>query len=451
MPQVSDREKLLSLVRFNEVFLTLSKLPSIDSGDIQKAFQDILENSASALKVERASIWLYNEDRSSIICSDLYQALINDHSSGMELKSSDFPDYFQYLKEERTLSAYDAHTDNATHEFSEVYLKPLNIYSMLDAPIRINGVTVGVICFEKVSSPKRWTLVEESFAGNISDLVARTIQAGERIKAQKDLEMVNIHLNELVIARTQELERQRAKALYAAKMATLGEMAGGVAHKINNPLAIIGLASSHLSLLLCEPKEAIDLEACNQAISQIDLTVEKVSHIIKGLKFFSRDASVDTFEVKDINAILSNTFNFCKETLATKQIDFSLVTSKKEFFIYCRETEISQVVLNLITNAADAIDDLKEKWIKVVAEEVEGQIKITITDSGKGIKEEYREKIMTPFFTTKDLGKGVGLGLSISKQITEKHDGNLSLNVESPNTEFIITFPVARNVDFPAA
>ena len=98
-------------------------------------------------------------------------------------------------------------------------------------------------------------------------------------------------------------------------------------------------------------------------------------------------------------------------------------------------------MVNLLNNAADAVSFLDEKWVKIEIQEMNGKIEILVTDSGQGIPEEIREKILEPFFTTKEIGEGTGIGLSISQNIIRNHSGSLSVNSDCKNTQFIIKLP----------
>ncbi|MCB1179817.1 MAG: SpoIIE family protein phosphatase [Leptospiraceae bacterium] len=200
------KENEIRLKQLNEILLGLAKSKSIDSGDFKKATQEITEAATLALGCDRSSVWLFNEEKNAIQLLDLFQKSTNNHSENMELKSSDFPAYFKYLHEERTLAAHNARTDPSTSEFTEVYLKPLEIYSMLDAPIRYSGEMVGVICNENVGDFKQWSIEEENFAGSLADLIGRAIEAKKRKEAQEQLQLVNKNLEKLVIERTRELQ-----------------------------------------------------------------------------------------------------------------------------------------------------------------------------------------------------------------------------------------------------
>ncbi len=113
----------------------------------------------------------------------------------------------------------------------------------------------------------------------------------------------------------------------------------------------------------------------------------------------------------------------------------------KNIIIQCRESEIAQVLFNLVSNAGDAVADLSERWIKLDYQNTAEEANIRIMDSGPGIPEEIQQKIFHPFFTTKDIGKGTGLGLAVSVGIIESHGGKIDIDSSSPNTTFIIKIP----------
>jgi two-component system NtrC family sensor kinase len=117
-----------------------------------------------------------------------------------------------------------------------------------------------------------------------------------------------------------------------------------------------------------------------------------------------------------------------------------------DIFLECRETQIEQVFVNLLSNAVDAISSLEDKWIRFEVNTVDDSVMITITDSGKGIETTTLEKIFSPFFTTKSVNFGTGLGLSISRKIVEIHHGSLTYDADSINTRFKILIPIERKL-----
>jgi len=156
------------------LFSDLTAQRSLYQNDLSKAYQRITESLTDAINVERASIWLYDRDKTLIECVDLFERTKGTHAKGTKLMAKDFPNYFNTIRTERTLAAHDAHTDPGTKEFSEIYLKPLGINSMLDTPIWVDGEMVGVLCHEHVGPKRIWSADEENFAylaGNITAMM----------------------------------------------------------------------------------------------------------------------------------------------------------------------------------------------------------------------------------------------------------------------------------------
>ena len=137
------------------------------------------EGAAHTLGVERVSVWFLSSDQSVIQCADLFERSKAKHSTGVELKAKDFPPYFKALLRERTIAADDAHTDPRTSCFSESYLKPLGVNSMLDVPIWAGQKMVGVVCHEHIGPKRRWNADEETFAYLMSSYVALAIERSQ--------------------------------------------------------------------------------------------------------------------------------------------------------------------------------------------------------------------------------------------------------------------------------
>jgi PAS domain S-box-containing protein len=181
------RERERRLLRQNEALVNLARSETVAAGDLKRAVQEITEMSAYALETERTSVWLFDDLRSKIRSIDLYDRTALKHSEGTELLAKDYPSYFEALEKEHTIAAHEAHADPRTREFSSSYLTPLGITSMLDAPIRLDGQMVGVLCHEHVGLPRHWTLDEQNFAGSIADLVSLAFEKAERKRAEDNL------------------------------------------------------------------------------------------------------------------------------------------------------------------------------------------------------------------------------------------------------------------------
>lgn len=238
-----------------------------------------------------------------------------------------------------------------------------------------------------------------------------------------------------------DLKADRDRAITSSKMASLGEMAGGVAHEINTPLATLALLAGQCEDMLNEP--SLDIELLKKNILKIDKTTKKIAKIISGLRNFSRDGKNDPMVNTRVGDIIEDTLSFSTEKIVSSGCKISVVHENPNLVAYCRATEISQVLLNLLCNSYDAISDLSEKWIIIESKVVGNFIELSVTDSGAGISESTCKKIFMPFFTTKENGKGTGLGLSISKRILETHNGAIFVDHSCPNTRFVMQIPLS--------
>lgn len=241
-----------------------------------------------------------------------------------------------------------------------------------------------------------------------------------------------------------ELEQERANAIHASKLASLGEMAGGVAHEINNPLSVIkGRATQLLRVIDAEPTEEN-----NKAKIYVDViikTCDRIAKIVSGLKNFSRNADKDPLVKTSLENVIEYTVSLCQEKLKNYGVKLELKL-EQNLFLMSRPTQLSQVLLNLINNSYDAICQYSEPWIKLEAKQVQEFIEIKVTDSGFGIPQAVVAKVMQPFFTTKEVGKGTGLGLSIAKGIVEDHGGQIFIDSKSNNTCFVIQLPSFQEI-----
>jgi PAS domain S-box-containing protein len=181
------QENKTRLRKQQTALMELATCQPLYSGDISAAFSEIIETAAQTLDVERASVWLYNGDRSKIHCVKLYELSSQRYSEGMELAVADYPAYFQALESERAIAVDHAYTDTRTQEFAASYLAPLEIASMLDATVRLGGSTVGVLCLEHVGTPRHWRLEEQNFASYLAYMATLAMEARNRKQAEDAL------------------------------------------------------------------------------------------------------------------------------------------------------------------------------------------------------------------------------------------------------------------------
>lgn len=238
------------------------------------------------------------------------------------------------------------------------------------------------------------------------------------------------------------IHEQNLQLVASAKLSSVGEMAGSVAHEINSPLATIQLNSEMLREMLSE--ESPDLGKARERLVNIENTVERIAKVVRSLRRLSRNSQCDPFEKVSAKLILDDALEICQQRLRQSEVELRVSVNPNELELECRPVEISQIVLNLLNNARDAVECLETKWVIVEAESTGSHVEISVTNSGPAISGPVRAKLFTPFFTTKPVGKGTGLGLHICASIANDHAGRIWLDEASPYTRFVLRLPIAR-------
>jgi two-component system cell cycle sensor histidine kinase/response regulator CckA len=181
--------------RQRDALLVLTAQHAADGDRLPDTLARITRVTADTLGVARVSVWRYNTDRTGIDCVDLYDTSTDSHQSGANLRAADFPHYFRALAESDVVAVDDAIADARTAEFSEPYLRPLGIASMMDVPIHLGGAVIGVLCHEQTGTVRHWTDDEKSFAIAASTLVSLAFERFERRRAESALALQVAALN----------------------------------------------------------------------------------------------------------------------------------------------------------------------------------------------------------------------------------------------------------------
>ncbi len=315
--------------------------------------------------------------------------------------------------------------------------------------------------FNQLTGSLKNTIKEkEEYAGKLADMnVNLEKKVQERTLALKDS-------NKQLEHAFKELQGAQSQLVQSEKMASLGQLVAGIAHEINNPVSFIygnmdhleeylkdikGVLSRFMGLKSLSPEEKkliddlireVDLEFLlkdlDKLIKSCKTGAERTKDIVASLRSFSR---LDEAALKeaDIHEGIDSTLEILTHNYKNR------ITVHKDYGevhkVRCYASQLNQVFMNLLANAAQAIEGKGDVWIKTQGEG--GKVLISIKDSGKGISKENMNKLFTPFFTTKPVGQGTGLRLSISYGIIEKHNGRIwAESKEGVGTTFNIELPL---------
>jgi len=245
-----------------------------------------------------------------------------------------------------------------------------------------------------------------------------------------------------------EIVEKEAQLIQAGKMTTLGVMAAGMAHEINQPLNVIQICADYF-LKMLKKGESIPPANFKAMMMNIVENVDRASKVIRRVRDFARQTDVVRNEI-DLNRPVEDSLKVVDHTLKSHQIELDLELAENLPPILADHNRLEQVFINLITNAIDAIEEKTEKhpdrqWDKVITIKSfceKGHVAVTVSDMGAGMSDYVREKIFEPFFTTKKTGKGTGLGVSISYGIIKDYDGKIEVNSKvDEGTTFKVSFP----------
>ncbi len=259
------------------------------------------------------------------------------------------------------------------------------------------------------------------------------------------LEDINESRNKLEKV-NKELKETQEQLIQAGKMSAIGELAGGVAHEINNPLTGV-LNNVQLIKLEAESQKDFKLKDFQELLDIIEESARRCARVTRALLDFSR-LSHGEFEPLNINEVIEGSFILGSHELRLEEIDIVKELTPDLPNVLGNSNQLQQVLLNLSSNAKNALRDIKEKKkliVKTSALPDNKSIQIKFSDNGCGIPKENLDKIFEPFFTTMEVGKGTGLGLSISYSIIQAHRGNIEVtSKEGEGATFTIALPAAK-------
>ena len=260
----------------------------------------------------------------------------------------------------------------------------------------------------------------------------------DRAKAHLDLIVENDELK----VRLQEAQR----------LAAVGTMSATFAHEIATPIAIVLGNAHHIKKRMNKNFEGKQKDDVVESANRIENAVSRIGQLIKSLRNLSRSGSHDLAVSTPVSNIIEDAVGLCEPRMRANDIKLIAEPVSSQLCLTCSRVEISQVLVNLMINASQALENRHTKIIKVgVKENSDGSIGLFVSDTGPGIPKDIQERVFEPFFTTKPTGQGTGLGLSTSSMICNAHGGKLSFQTTSEGATFFIELPRHLYRDFDKA
>ncbi len=245
----------------------------------------------------------------------------------------------------------------------------------------------------------------------------------------------------------QQLEDAQAQVVQSSKLASLGEMAAGLAHEIHNPIQSIRGFNELIERKTIDP-DKVDLKKVRDYSQRIHENCQRVVDIVEHFRNFSRVNHASKAAVS-VNQVAERALTFFNQQLKISGIELEWTPPQFEVFVEANETQMEQILVNLISNARDAIVARHGRFggrLSIALCGDEDEVKLTVRDNGTGVDEKTKQKIFDPFFTTKPPGKGTGLGLSIIHGLIADHNGTMEFNTElGKGSEIVLRFPPLVN------
>ena len=382
---------------YETVTLRLARERVTDTRPLKDVLRVVTELAASALQVQRVSVWFFLDERRSIRCEYLHQPDRGDVYEGVILHARDFPVYFSVLESSRVVRFVDRPGDPMSEEFRASYLAPLGITAMLDAPILQGGDVVGIVCHEHVTTPREWTDADCEFAASVGDIVARLYVEAEKSHAEHQL---GIHA-----ARLAELQQ----------FGEIGRLAAGVAHDFNN---VLGAVFAYVDLLAIA---GADNPQISKIASELAVIVNRGRDLTQRLLTLGREDMQRPRVVSPVEVLVSSMPMLRGAAGPDVSIEMRATADVSRIFI--DPLQLERAALNLVVNARDAMPqggvvtvDVREEAVGLDAAHQTTFVVVEVTDTGRGMDHATRDRMFETFFTTKG-SRGMGLGMAIVNQV----------------------------------
>ncbi|MFN8259184.1 MAG: ATP-binding protein [Bacteroidales bacterium] len=395
--------------------------------DLINIYRIVCETAGNKIAADSVGIWMFDFNNRLLTRKFLWSKN-NEPEKIDRIPEKDYPVYFNALYNRFFILSPDVASGDETKELLKNNERTENLVSLLDCSILLDGMTIGAICCKKYHEKSSWGQEEVLFIESLANTVAMNIKNLELKTANQELENALTMLNEA-----------QDHLIRADKMASLGLIAAGVAHDINNPLNYIMGGYTRLDMEFKDNPGQMN-ENINISLQAIKTGIDRVTEIVQSLGFYSRTGE-NQEEICNIHEILDHCLIILNNQLKYR-IKVTKTYTGTGHVLKGNNGKLHQVFTNIISNAIHAIPDKGSISISTSMEN--NLLLVSIKDTGTGISKENLAKIMKPFFTTKEPGKGTGLGLSIVQSIIHEHNGSIEFfSEEGKGTEALVKLPVS--------
>lgn len=253
--------------------------------------------------------------------------------------------------------------------------------------------------------------------------------------------ILRIAMEALTQVQNDAIEAQRLR-----RLASMGEMSGGVAHELNSPLAALSFAIQRLQRRISRGRE-ISHEDLSEQLDKMAADALRMGEIVQSIRALAAGKLPEAKKPEHGDALLRHAVDVFQQRYGRQNLKIEIKPGAEEVIVPCIGYQMEQVLTNLLKNAAEATDHLDQPWVELSAEQENGQVRLIVRDAGMGIAEDLVERIYDPFYTTKSIGSGMGLGLALCQKLTELHGGHLQYEFLDGHTAFVVTLPGQAEVD----
>ena len=390
-------------------------------------FENVLGMVGENVRADRVYLLVYNESKDNFLpCS--FWISENGIEGAFEPMDGEVPFIAAKLQSGETV--YFASPEELP-EPDRSFCISQNIGSSLLQPIKVGKRTVAILCIDALEQGHRWDHHVISMLKAACDIIANAWVRQQDIDLRKQKEQEAEHSNMLVIR--------------ADRLAALGTMAAGIVHEITQPLNVINVSAQTIEYGLARGWSFGGGQIEN-SLNLITEQVKRMNTIIESMRLFARDGTPSAISAANLNSEVDRVFTLVGEQIRVHdiEVEFNLGDIPE---ILMNPHQILQVIMNLVTNARQALDESRQKFRKIIISTYfrDGMVTLEVSDNGPGVPDSIRSKIFDPFFTTKEVGQGTGLGLSISLGIINEHHGELDIQTnDMGGATFIMRLPGFR-------